>query len=96
MHCRCYGRLQEQFYKFRDLKPFLSFDFSREQKYRSVEYLNQIVPYITFGLFSFDKESEKEIKLFMQKIYQMGVPYVLVTRSIKDPIFYDGNITLVR
>lgn len=91
IHSSCNAKIEEEFFKLKNLKSLITFDFSTKDKYRTKEYLKKVCPYIDLALFSCEDMTFDEIKEFQKKIYNKGSKYILVTKGAKGQILFDGN-----
>ncbi|HJA13057.1 MAG TPA: ribokinase [Candidatus Mediterraneibacter merdipullorum] len=91
IHCSCYAEEEDQLEKLKDTEALVTFDFSEEDEYRNDEYLEQVCPYIDFALFSCEHMSDEDIRVFLNRIYEKGVPYVLATMGTRGQLLYDGK-----
>ncbi|WP_072523751.1 PfkB family carbohydrate kinase [Clostridium sp. Marseille-P3244] len=91
IHCSCYAEEESQLRKLEDTEALITFDFSEEDEYRKDEYLTQVCPHIDFALFSCEHMDNDEIRIFLKRIFEKGVPYVLATMGTRGQILYNGR-----
>lgn len=89
IHAACYGYVEQELTKLKNLNALISFDFSDEEKYLQDKYLDKVCPNIDFASFSCEDMEEKNIIILLKKFSSRGVRYILATRGKKGQIFYD-------
>jgi fructoselysine 6-kinase len=91
VHTSCHSRTEEKIKELKKLGVKLSFDFSDVEKYRTDDYLNLVCPSIYMAQFSVAGNDEVEINRLVSICHSLKVPYLLLTRGNKSPIFIDNK-----
>ena len=91
VHTSCHSRTEEKIKELKVLGVKLSFDFSDVDKYRTNDYLNLVCPFIYMAQFSVAGNDEVEIHRLISTCQSLKVPYLLLTRGSKSPIFIDNK-----
>jgi fructoselysine 6-kinase len=77
MHTSVYSRIEKDLPVLSERVP-ISFDFSSR---RDEEYLQTVCPYIQYAFFSGSELSKSECIDFMQHVFDLGTPFVGMTRG---------------
>ena len=91
VHTSCHSRTEEKIKELKKLGIKVSFDFSDVEKYRTQDYLNLVCPSIYMAQFSVAGNDEVEINRLISTCQSLKVPYLLLTRGSKSPIFIDNK-----
>ena len=87
IHTSCYSHVEYELRKMAKIAE-VSMDFS---DIRDDEYLDDTLPYITYGFFSASDLDDEETEAFLKKVTSYGVKIACVTRGSKGAMVYDGN-----
>jgi fructoselysine 6-kinase len=89
VHTSCHSRTESKIKKLKDIDVKVSFDFSDLDKYRTHKYLEEVCPSIYMAQFSVAANNQEEINRLITECKDFNVPYLLLTRGSKSPIFVD-------
>lgn len=86
----CYAKMADQMDKLRDVDGIVVFDFGEKEKYRTAEYLAQVLPVIDLAQFSMSGMNVQDV---LDEVARMGVSCpVLATRGAQAPlVVMDGE-----
>lgn len=85
----CYAKMADQMDKLRDVDGIVVFDFGEKEKYRTAEYLMQVLPVIDLAQFSMSGMSVQGV---LAEVARMGIACpVLATRGAQAPIVVIGG-----
>ncbi|MDT2757165.1 PfkB family carbohydrate kinase [Enterococcus asini] len=89
VHTSCHSRTEDKLKELKKYNVSISFDFSDVAKYRTEEYLADVCPSLYMAQFSVANDDEREIHRLIGTCQSFEVPYILLTRGSKSPIFVD-------
>lgn len=90
IHCGCYAEMEDEMRKLESFSCTRTFDFSREEEYRTDEYLEKVCPFVDIALFSGELMDEAQTDKLQRKVRSLGTACVLVTNGIKGQTLFDG------
>lgn len=87
----CYAKMASQMGKLCDIPGLVVFDFGEKDKYRTAEYLAQVLPAIDLAQFSMSGASVQEVQAAVERMDISCL--VLVTRGSQAPlVLLDGEV----
>lgn len=87
----CYAKMADQMDKLRGIPGLMVFDFGEKDKYRTAEYLAQVLPAVDLAQFSMSNMGAREVR---SAVEMMGIECpVLVTRGSQPPlVLIEGEV----
>lgn len=90
IHVSCFSSMADNMHLLKDLKPFVSYDFSN---YYTEELLAKICPSIDCAIVSCSDKTLDEVKAFAEHIAQLGCPMVEASMGGEGAVLcYNGKI----